>query len=134
NFVEQKHAGSHDFGGLKGFAEVALRFAIVLAVEHAEIETEQRNPEDTGGGLGGEAFTAALYSEQKHAARRIEIFRGIVAEEALAHVQPLAQAVHAADFGELRGLVLEGKRRVASEEFVFGAHDLGNIGFGDGAI
>src|ERR1035438_8124739 len=46
----------------------------------------------------------------------------------------LAQAPHAADFRKLGRFVFEGERRIAAEEFVFRAHDLGQLRLRDGAV
>ena len=53
-----------------------------------------------------------------------------VAEKGFANLEPVAKAMHAADFSEFGGFIFEGKGRIARQKFVFGAHDLRQVRFG----
>ena len=114
--------GAMTLGGRQRLAQIALRLADVLVVDRAEVQPQQRHAEDAGRGARRDALAAALHAEQQHAFRRLELRRGAV-EGRLAQLQPLLEPRHAAEVGELRGVVLEAEHAAAIEQFVLGLHD-----------
>ena len=52
-------------------SKIFLRFSIVLAVQHPEIQPQQRHGENPGRRLRRQALAATLYAEQQHAARGV---------------------------------------------------------------
>ncbi len=121
DFVYPQHARRHDAGRCQRLAQVALRLADVLVVDRAEVQPQQRHTVDAGCGARRDALAAALHAEQQHALRRLQLRRGAV-ERRLAQLQPVLQVQHAAQVGELRGVVLEAEHATAIEQFVLGLH------------
>src|SRR5690606_32412350 len=80
-----------------------------------------------------EALAAALYTEQQHAARRLES-RGAAVEGGLAGFHPAAQVRQPADVGEARGVWLEVERAVAVQQLVLAGLHGGEILGRDGAV
>ena len=84
-------------------------------------------------GFGGQAFTAALNTDEQNTARRVQ--RGVRFEEnRLALLQPALEALQSADIGELRGVEFEGQCAALVEQPVLGLHDFRQIRLGNGAV
>src|SRR5262249_18443706 len=109
NFVKPKNAGRHDFGHFEREAEVLFGFAVVFAVENAEIESKQCDAKNGGSSFSSETLAAALDADQEHAPWRVKMLGHAVAEESFANLEPVAKTMHAANLGKFGGFIFEGK-------------------------
>ena len=72
DLVHPEHGGGHGCGGTQGLAQVALGLPVVLVVQGAEVQAQQRHAPGTGHRLGGEALAAALHAQEQDALGRVQ--------------------------------------------------------------
>ncbi len=117
DLVDPQHARGQLLGRGQCVAQVLLRFAVVLVVQGAEVQAQQRYFETGRGGLGQHRLAAALHAQQQHALGRVQPRRGVAADEdRAALLDPALEAAGTGDVAEARAVVFVVQMAAAVEQ------------------
>ncbi|MNS97947.1 hypothetical protein D3C72_1322960 [compost metagenome] len=117
DLIHPQHAWRQLLGRGQRLAQVGFGLAVVLVVQRAHVQAQQRHAKAGGGGLGQHRFAAALHAQQQHAAWRVQPGRCRAGDEGDATlVDPALQPVGPGHVAEARAVVLEEQVAAAVEQ------------------
>ncbi|MNV10506.1 hypothetical protein D3C71_1010350 [compost metagenome] len=106
DLVDPQHARGQLLGRGQRLAQVLLGLAVVLVIQAAKVQPQQRHPEAGRRGLGQHRLAAALHAQQQHALGRVQSGRALAPQEDRpALVDPALEPVGPGHVGKAGGVV-----------------------------